>query len=445
MKGKLIILGAGESGVGAAILATHLGMEVFVSDKGTIKQPYKIELQNRNIAFEEGVHTFTNFENATEVIKSPGIPDKSDVVTYFTAKGISVISEIEFAARHTTAKKICITGTNGKTTTTLLTYHLLKKGGLNVGLAGNVGKSFAWQVAENNFEYYVLELSSFQIDGLKDFKADIAILLNITPDHLDRYDYSMQKYIDAKFGILRNMDASGAFVYNDDDAIIKQNLLRLNPPCMFYPFSQLRSDNVNAWVANQEIHVNTKSNKFTMSIYEIAIHGKHNLYNSMAASIPASLLGIRNETIREALMDFKNVEHRLEFVANINGVEYINDSKATNTNSAWYALESMHKPVIWIVGGEDKGNDYSELEELVREKVKAIVCLGVDNKKIAKAFKGIVTDFHETRSAAEAVSVAHAIARKGEVVLLSPACASFDLFKNYEDRGHQFKAAVKMI
>lgn len=445
MKDKVIILGAGESGVGAAILAAKLGMEVFVSDKGTIKPQYKTELQNRNIAFEEGAHTFSNFENATEVIKSPGIPDKAEAVSYFAAKGIPVISEIEFAARYTQAKKICITGTNGKTTTTMLTYHILNKGGLHVGLAGNVGKSFAWQVAENNYDYYVLELSSFQIDGLRDFKADIAILLNITPDHLDRYDYSMQKYVDAKFGILRNMDSSGAFIYNDDDAVIKQNLLRLNPPCMYHPFSLLRSDNVTAWVANEEIHVNTKSNKFTMSIYEIAISGKHNLNNSMAATIPAVLLGIRNETIRESLMDFKNVEHRLEFVANVNEVEYINDSKATNTNSAWYALESMRKPVIWIVGGEDKGNDYSELEELVREKVKAIVCLGVDNKKIAKAFKDIVSDFRETRSATEAVAVAHAIARKGDVVLLSPACASFDLFKNYEDRGHQFKAAVKMI
>ncbi len=442
---KIIVLGGGESGVGAAVLAVAKGFDVFVSDKGAIKQNYKDKLIQCNIAFEEGKHSYDLFENAIEVIKSPGIPNHAEAVKYFRDKNIPVVSEIEFAARYTHAKKICITGTNGKTTTTMLTYHILQKAGYNVGLAGNVGTSLALQVAENNFDYYVIELSSFQLDDMFDFKADIAVMLNITPDHLDRYEYSLQKYIDSKFRILQNMTADGAFVYCDDDATIKQQLIRKLPPCNLYPFSLKRSENVNAWVEDEKLHVTIKSKQLIMSIFEIAIHGKHNLYNSMAASIPAFLLDIKDETIRESLMDFQNIEHRLEFVNSVNGVDYINDSKATNVNSAWYALESMNKPIVWIAGGQDKGNDYAILEELVKDKVKAIVCLGTDNKKIIKAFGKYVDIIVETASAEEAVRQANYISKKGDVVLLSPACASFDLFKNYEERGRLFKAAVKSL
>nr|MBK9650327.1 UDP-N-acetylmuramoyl-L-alanine--D-glutamate ligase [Bacteroidota bacterium] len=442
---KIIVLGGGESGVGAAVLAVAKGFDVFVSDKGAIKQNYKDKLIQGNIAFEEGKHSYDLFENAIEVIKSPGIPNHAEAVKYFRDKNIPVVSEIEFAARYTHAKKICITGTNGKTTTTMLTYHILQKAGYNVGLAGNVGTSLALQVAENNFDYYVIELSSFQLDDMFDFKADIAVMLNITPDHLDRYEYSLQKYIDSKFRILQNMTADGAFVYCDDDATIKQQLIRKLPPCNLYPFSLKRSENVNAWVEDEKLHVTIKSKQLIMSIFEIAIHGKHNLYNTMAASIPAFLLDIKDETIRESLMDFQNIEHRLEFVNSVNGVDYINDSKATNVNSAWYALESMNKPIVWIAGGQDKGNDYTILEELVKDKVKAIVCLGTDNKKIIKAFGKYVDIIVETASAEEAVRQANHISKKGDVVLLSPACASFDLFKNYEERGRLFKAAVKSL
>ncbi|MBL0054175.1 MAG: UDP-N-acetylmuramoyl-L-alanine--D-glutamate ligase [Bacteroidetes bacterium] len=442
---KIIVLGGGESGVGAAVLAVAKGFDVFVSDKGAIKQNYKDKLIQCNIAFEEGKHSYDLFANAIEVIKSPGIPNHAEAVKYFRDKNIPVVSEIEFAARYTHAKKICITGTNGKTTTTMLTYHILQKAGYNVGLAGNVGTSLALQVAENNFDYYVIELSSFQLDDMFDFKADIAVMLNITPDHLDRYEYSLQKYIDSKFRILQNMTADGAFVYCDDDATIKQQLIRKLPPCNLYPFSLKRSENVNAWVEDEKLHVTIKSKQLIMSIFEIAIHGKHNLYNSMAASIPAFLLDIKDETIRESLMDFQNIEHRLEFVNSVNGVDYINDSKATNVNSAWYALESMNKPIVWIAGGQDKGNDYAILEELVKDKVKAIVCLGTDNKKIIKAFGKYVDIIVETASAEEAVRQANHISKKGDVVLLSPACASFDLFKNYEERGRLFKAAVKSL
>ncbi len=442
---KIIVLGGGESGVGAAVLAVAKGFDVFVSDKGAIKQNYKDKLIQCNIAFEEGKHSYDLFENAIEVIKSPGIPNHAEAVKYFRDKNIPVVSEIEFAARYTHAKKICITGTNGKTTTTMLTYHILQKAGYNVGLAGNVGTSLALQVTENNFDYYVIELSSFQLDDMFDFKADIAVMLNITPDHLDRYEYSLQKYIDSKFRILQNMTADGAFVYCDDDATIKQQLIRKLPPCNLYPFSLKRSENVNAWVEDEKLHVTIKSKQLIMSIFEIAIHGKHNLYNSMAASIPAFLLDIKDETIRESLMDFQNIEHRLEFVNSVNGVDYINDSKATNVNSAWYALESMNKPIVWIAGGQDKGNDYTILEELVKDKVKAIVCLGTDNKKIIKAFGKYVDIIVETASAEEAVRQANHISKKGDVVLLSPACASFDLFKNYEERGRLFKAAVKSL
>lgn len=442
---KIIVLGGGESGVGAAVLAVAKGFDVFVSDKGAIKQNYKDKLIQCNIAFEEGKHSYDLFENTIEVIKSPGIPNHAEAVKYFHDKNIPVVSEIEFAARYTHAKKICITGTNGKTTTTMLTYHILQKAGYNVGLAGNVGTSLALQVAENNFDYYVIELSSFQLDDMFDFKADIAVMLNITPDHLDRYEYSLQKYIDSKFRILQNMTTDGAFIYCDDDATIKQELIRKLPLCNLYPFSLKRSDNVNAWVEDEKLHVTIKSKQLIMSIFEIAIHGKHNLYNSMAASIPAFLLDIKDETIRESLMDFQNIEHRLEFVNSVNGVDYINDSKATNVNSAWYALESMNKPIVWIAGGQDKGNDYAILEELVKDKVKAIICLGTDNKKIIKAFGKYVDIIVETASAEEAVRQANHISKKGDVVLLSPACASFDLFKNYEERGRLFKAAVKSL
>lgn len=442
---KIVILGAGESGVGAAVLALKQGFDVFVSDIGTIKDEYKLELRNHHISFEEGTHTYSKFENVSLVVKSPGIPEKAEVMKYFRKLNVPVISEIEFAARYTKAKKICITGTNGKTTTTMLTYHLLTKAGLHVGLAGNVGKSFARQVAENSFDYYVLELSSFQLDDMFEFKADIAILLNITPDHLDRYDYNLQNYVNSKFRILNNQTADDAFIYCADDELIKAEVQRRNPACKLYPFSLQSKEGMAAYVENDQLTITNNSNQMSMSIFEIAIKGKHNLYNSMAAGVAGKLLDIRKEVVRDSLMDFKNVEHRLEFVNTIYGVDFINDSKATNVNSVWYALESMTKPVIWIAGGQDKGNDYAILEDLVREKVKAIVCLGKDNEKIHKTFENSIADISDTDNAVEAVRLAFSKAKKGDVVLLSPACASFDIFKNYEDRGRQFKSAVKAL
>ncbi|HQO86205.1 MAG TPA: UDP-N-acetylmuramoyl-L-alanine--D-glutamate ligase [Bacteroidia bacterium] len=442
---RIAILGAAESGVGAAILAQKQGYDVFVSDLSRIADNYKTHLTERNIQFEEGCHTDSLILNADEIIKSPGIPDKAAVIKKIKNANINIVSEIEFASRFTNAKMIAITGTNGKSTTTLLTYHILKKAGVNVGLAGNIGKSFAWQVAEENFDHYVLELSSFQLDDMYTFKADIAVLLNITADHLDRYEYSIQNYIDSKFRIIQNQTAEDAFIYCFDDAVVKTEVLKRNPLATCYPFSIRQDEGMSAYVNDNNLYLNIHNNLFTMSIFELALQGKHNLYNSMAAGVAARILDIRKESIRESFADFRNAEHRMEFVNTVHGIDFINDSKATNVNSAWFALESMQKPVVWILGGVDKGNEYEMLNDLVKEKVKAIVCLGKDNKKIHEAFGSIVSDITDTLSAQEAVSVAYQKGKKGDVVLLSPCCASFDLFKNYEDRGRQFKAAVKAL
>ncbi|MFN8153936.1 MAG: UDP-N-acetylmuramoyl-L-alanine--D-glutamate ligase [Bacteroidia bacterium] len=445
LNGKMVILGAGESGVGSAILAQKLGMEVFVSDFGKIADKYKTELDERGIAYEEGQHTDAKILDATEVVKSPGIPDKAPIVKALRAAGIPVISEIEFAGRHTSAKMICITGTNGKTTTTMLTHHLFTKAGLNVGLGGNIGKSFARQVAETERDYYVLELSSFQLDGCSTFKADVGILTNITPDHLDRYEYKLENYIASKFRILQNQTAADHFIFCADDALTMDALSVLQPAMQLHPFSIRKKEGMDAWLENEQIHITTHNTPFSMSINELALQGKHNIYNSMAAGIAGRIFEIRKEVVRESFSDFENIEHRLEVVSSVHGIEFINDSKATNVNSTWYALESMEKPTIWIAGGVDKGNDYSELLDLVKRNVKAIVCMGVDNKKIIEAFREVVPVIVETGSAEEAVQTAYRLGKQGDAVLLSPACASFDLFENYEDRGRKFKAAVRNL
>jgi UDP-N-acetylmuramoylalanine--D-glutamate ligase len=449
---RLVILGGGESGVGTAVLAQKKGFDVFLSDRGKIKDKYKNVLSKYEIKWEEEKHTEALILNADEVVKSPGIPDKAELIKALHKKGTPVISEIEFAGRYTKAKKICITGSNGKTTTTLLIHHMLKKGGLNVGLGGNVGKSFAMLVAENacepgkqDFDYYVLELSSFQLDGMFDFKADIAVLLNITPDHLDRYNYEMQNYTDSKFRVIQNQTAADAFVFCIDDEVIAKELTKKTIAAKQYPFSIKRKVEQGAYLnENNQLTINTtNTNPLIMTIQELALQGKHNIYNSMAAGVTGKLVEMRKETIRESLSDFHNIDHRLEVVGNVHGIEFINDSKATNVNSTWYALESMNNPVILILGGVDKGNDYSMLNELVKEKVKAIICLGADNKKIIKAFGGMVETILEATSAKEAVAQAYKLGKKGDTVLLSPACASFDLFEDYEDRGTQFKQAVR--
>lgn len=446
---RLVILGGGESGVGTAVLAQKKGYEVFLSDKGKLKDKYKNVLSKYGIEWEEERHTEELILNADEVVKSPGIPDKAELVKALKAKGIKVISEIEFAGRYTKAKKICITGSNGKTTTTLLTYHMFKKAGLNVGLGGNVGKSFAMQVAENDFDYYVLELSSFQLDGMFEFKADIAVLLNITPDHLDRYDYKLENYAASKFRIIQNQTEEDAFIYCIDDKVIMETIKDKTIKAKQYPFSIKQKVEQGAYLNDNQLIINTNNtnntNPLFMTIQELALQGKHNIYNSMAAGVTGKLVDIRKETIRESLSDFHNIDHRLEVVGNVHGIEFINDSKATNVNSTWYALESMNNPVILILGGVDKGNDYSMLNELVKEKVKAIICLGTDNKKIIKAFGGIVDTILEAKSAKEAVAQSYKIGKKGDTVLLSPACASFDMFENYEDRGTQFKQAVRAL
>lgn len=445
MSKRIVILGSGESGVGAAVLAQAKGFNVFVSDKGTIKDKYKKQLSENNIPFEELQHTEDKILNATEVIKSPGIPDKADLVKKLRSLNIPVISEIEFAGRYTNAKKICITGSNGKTTTTLLTHHILQKAGYNVGLGGNVGKSFAYQVAEENYDYYVLELSSFQLDGMYDFKADVAVLLNITPDHLDRYEYKFENYALSKFRIGQNQTAADSFIYCADDQATLEYINKVKPTGKLIPFSinkKLEGD--AAYLENEtQIIININQNQLIMTIEQLALQGKHNVYNAMAASIASRIVDVRKDVVRESMTDFVNAEHRLEFVATINGIEFINDSKATNVNSAWYALETMDKPVVWIAGGTDKGNDYTQLFELVKAKVKAIVCLGEDNSKIIEAFSGVVDVIVEAKTAKEAVAHSYQIGKKGDVVLLSPACASFDLFENYEDRGMQFKGAVR--
>jgi UDP-N-acetylmuramoylalanine--D-glutamate ligase len=444
-KNRLVVLGAAESGVGSAVLGKQQGYDVFVSDLGLIKDNYKSVLDQHQIRYEEGKHSYDVILEAAEVVKSPGIPDKAEVIKKITDKNIPIVSEIEFACRYTNARMICITGTNGKTTTTMLTHHILTKAGLNAGLAGNVGKSFAMQVAEKKYDYFVLELSSFQLDGMYKFKADIAILLNITPDHLDRYDYSVQNYINSKFRIIQNQGKSDAFIYCADDEVTATEVLKRNPQMMRYPFSIKKEEGMAAFLKENNLNININNNPLTMSIFELALQGKHNLYNSMAAGIAARVIDIRKDLVRESFSDFQNVEHRLEKVNTVHGIEFINDSKATNVNSAWFALESMEKPVVWIVGGQDKGNDYSMLRDLVKDKVKAIVCLGLDNKKIHKAFSDIVPDITDTISAAAAVKAAYKKGKKGDVVLLSPCCASFDLFKNYEDRGRQFKEAVRSL
>lgn len=440
----IAILGAAESGLGAAVLAKLNGLSVFVSDNGMIASKFKEELIREDFAYEEGTHSFDKILSASLIIKSPGIPDKAPIIVEAHKLAIPVISEIEFAARYTNAKLVAITGTNGKTTTTLLTYHIFKNAGLNVGLAGNVGKSFARQVAQSSFDFYILELSSFQLDGMYEFKADVAVLLNITPDHLDRYDYQLSNYIASKFRILQNMDEQGVFIYNADDPIVSESFQNYSTPAQKAPFSLTQTIKYGASIQENQIHFNI-NDPLIMSIFDLALQGKHNQCNSMAAGISARVLDIRKELVRESLMDFDSIEHRLEFVTKVHGIEFINDSKATNVNSTWYALESMSNPVIWIVGGVDKGNDYAMLNDLVRGRVKAIVCMGKDNQKIQDAFQGMVDNIVETGSASEAVKAAYLLGKKGDTVLLSPACASFDLFENYEDRGRQFKKAVREL
>jgi UDP-N-acetylmuramoylalanine--D-glutamate ligase len=442
---RIAILGAGESGVGAAYLAQQQGYDVFVSDFGSITDHYKKQLQDWKIPFEEKQHTEAKILNAVEVIKSPGIPDKAPIIKKLKEKGIPVISEIEFAGRYTNAKIIGITGSNGKTTTTSLTYHILKNADLNVGLAGNIGKSFAYQVATEKFDYYVLELSSFMLDDMYEFKADIAILLNITPDHLDRYDYKMENYVASKFRVVQNQTEDDHFIYCADDPETIKGMQGRSFTAQMLPFSIEKTIETGAYLDKDNIVINIHQQHFEMSITELALQGKHNIYNSMASGIVAKVLELRNETIRESMGDFKNIEHRLESVGKISGISFINDSKATNVNSTWYALESMTSDVILIMGGVDKGNDYTMLNELVRQKVKAIVCLGRDNDRIHQAFEHDVDVIVDTLSAEQAVQAAYHLATKGDTVLLSPACASFDLFKNYEDRGRQFKQAVKEL
>ena len=445
MKKRAVILGAGESGTGAAILALRKGFDVFVSDSGTVREKYRELLTRHQVAWEEGRHSMELILNADLVIKSPGIPEKAPVMAGIREKGIPVISEIEFAARYTHAKKICITGSNGKTTTTLLIYHMMKKAGLHAALAGNVGTSMALQVAEHNYDYYVIELSSFQLDDMYEFRAEVAILMNITPDHLDRYQYRMQNYVDSKFRITRNQTGEDFFIYFADDPVITEEMRRRKPAARCIPFTLSSINGEGAGVHENQLIINIHKNQFSMSILDLALQGKHNVCNSMAAAISGMVLEIRNDRIRESLTDFQGVEHRLERFLKVHGIEFINDSKATNVNSTWYALESMNHQVVWIAGGIDKGNDYSMLYDLVKEKVKAIVCLGVDNSKIHKAFDGMVKNIIDTTNMAEAVKSAYYLARNGDIVLLSPACASFDLFENYEDRGHQFKQEVRNL
>lgn len=445
---RIVILGGGESGVGAAILAKDKGFDVFLSDSGSIPAHYKEQLDKEGIPYEEGGHTESLILNASEVVKSPGIPPTAPLMQKITAFGIPVISEIEFAGRFTDAKMVCITGSNGKTTTTLLTYHILKNAGINVGLAGNVGKSLALQVARDPHDMYVIELSSFQLENMYDFKANIAVMLNITPDHMDRYDYKMQNYINAKFRIIRNQTPEDAFIFWQDDPVITAQLKSIKTEAKLYPFSEHFEQNADAYVdENGELVLHTTHTSLTMPRKELSLHGLHNLYNSMAAGLSACLLDIKNDVIRHALEDFDGVEHRLEYVDTIKGVRYINDSKATNVNSCWYALESMpeSRNTVLILGGKDKGNDYTEIEPLVERKVKAIVCMGKDNKKLLDFFSGKVPEIYDTHSIEEAVDTCASIATDGDTVLLSPCCASFDLFKSYEDRGEQFKATVKKL
>jgi UDP-N-acetylmuramoylalanine--D-glutamate ligase len=445
MNKRIVILGAGESGAGSAILAQKQGFDVFVTDSGTIKEKYREMLVLHNIAFEEGKHSMELILNAGEVIKSPGLWEDNPVVVAVREKNIPVISEIEFAGRYTDAVKICVTGSNGKTTTTNLISHMMKKAGLNVAMTGNVGNSFALAVAEGGYDYYVIELSSFQLDGMYDFRADIAILMNITPDHLDRYDHEMQNYVDSKMRVIRNQTSGDCFIWCADDPVTIKEVEKLNLTSRSLPFSLNTCEGMAACLENDNLILDITQKTSLMTIHDLALKGRHNVYNSMAAAITGKVLNIRKETIRESLTDFQGVEHRLESVIMVAGINFINDSKATNVNSTWYALECMQAGVVWIAGGIDKGNDYSELSAVVKEKVKAIVCLGKDNQKIIDSFSGLVPTIVETTSMEEAVRSAYYLAHKGDTVLLSPACASFDLFNNYEDRGRQFKLAVRNL
>ena len=444
---RIAVLGGGESGVGSAVLAKVKGFDVFLSDSGTLKDEYAETLRKWEIPFEQGGHSMDRILNADEVIKSPGIPGSAEVVRSIVGAGIHVVSEIEFAARYDGARKICVTGSNGKTTTTSLIYYLLKEAGLDVGLGGNIGQSYAYQVATCKHDYYVLEISSFQLDDCYDFRPDIAIITNITPDHLDRYGHKMENYVEAKFRLVRNLRPDDCFIFDSDDAITVGHLENIVLKAKMLPFTQQKEVEQGAFVRDGKIVVRYEDRQTEIFLSELALGGRHNIYNSMAAAIAAKATGISDEVIRHSLKTFSPVEHRLEPVLEIAGVKYVNDSKATNVDAAWYALECQTRPVVWIVGGTDMGNDYSVLEELVRKKVKALVCLGKDNSKIHAAFEGIVGSgaICDTLSAEDAVKAAAGFASEGDVVLLSPCCASFDLFRNYEDRGTQFKQAVRRL
>ena len=442
---RIVVLGGGESGVGSAVLAKVKGFDVFLSDMGKVSEKYAEILNEWEIPFEEGKHSDELILNADEVIKSPGIPATAPMVQKIEGHGINVISEIEFAGRYDSAKKICITGSNGKTTTTSLIFHLLQQAGLNVGLGGNIGKSYAYQVATESHDIYVLELSSFQLDNVYDFKADIAIITNITPDHLDRYGHDMENYVKAKFRITRNMSSDDCFIFCSDDEITVNHLNQIVVKAQKLPFTQKEEVKQGAFVKDEKMVVRYKEQECDMFLQELALGGRHNVYNSMAAAIAAKVMDIDNEAIRNGLSTFQAVEHRLEKVLSIGDVLYINDSKATNVDAAWYALECQTRPVVWIVGGTDKGNDYASLVPLAQEKVKAMICMGLDNRKFHESFESIVPQMHDVTSAENAVQLAHKLASAGDVVLLSPCCASFDLFKNYEDRGRQFKEAVRKL
>ncbi|WP_443934731.1 UDP-N-acetylmuramoyl-L-alanine--D-glutamate ligase [Phocaeicola plebeius] len=441
---RIVILGAGESGAGAAVLAQKKGFDTFVSDMSLIKDKYKTMLNERGIQWEEGKHTEELILNADEVIKSPGIPNDAPIILKLKDQGTPIISEIEFAGRYTNAKMICITGSNGKTTTTSLIYHIFKKAGLNVGLAGNIGQSLAYQVAECNYDYYVIELSSFQLDNMYKFHANIAVLMNITPDHLDRYGFEMQNYVDAKFRIIQNQTDDDAFIFWNDDPIIQKELHKYGIHGQYFPFAEKNEEGVAAFTEENKVYF-TRPIAFNMEQEELALTGTHNLFNSMAAGISANIAGIRKECIREALNDFKGVEHRLEKVARVKGVDYINDSKATNVNSCWYALQSMKTKTILILGGKDKGNDYNEIADLVKEKCSGLIFLGLHNEKLHDFFGNFGLPIVDVQSMPDAVNAAYNMAKKGETVLLSPCCASFDLFKSYEDRGDQFKECVRNL
>lgn len=442
MKQRLVILGAGESGLGTAVLGVKQGYDVFVSDGGKIKDNYKTQLKEWKIEYEEAKHSDEKILNADVVMKSPGIPEKAEMVKKIRKQGIKIVSEIEFGSWFTNAQIVGITGANGKTTTTALTYHIMKSGGMNVGLGGNIGKSFAYQVATENFDYYVLEISSFQLDDIEKFRPNVAVLTNITPDHLDRYNYELENYVTSKFNITKNQNEKDFFIYCADDEITMNNLDKYPTKAQKIPFAYDKEFAEGGFVQNENIIINHNQNQFTMSIQELGLSGRHNVYNSLAAGIVANVYGLRKEQIRESLSDMKSLEHRMESVAKVRNIEFINDSKATNVNSTWYALESMNKPIIWIAGGIDKGNDYAVLDPLVKKKVRGMICLGLDNTKLHSAFGKMVDIMVNVTNMGDAVRMAYQLGNPGDCVLLSPSCASFDLFENYEDRGKKFKEEV---